>query len=342
MRWFRWNIPKRRWRTMSLRVLMLLIALVAIWLGRETNRARRQERAIAIIEKAGGQFLYDDLVDEENAGSPVPRRAAWKNWLMRVFGDDYVRRARMLDFGPYGIHRRLSEESWNTILELDDLVSLNLRGFDIDDGHLAGLRRLTGLRWLSLSSNLELTSAGLAHLEGLRHLSDLDLATTYISDEGLAHLSGLTQLTSLDLVYTDTGDAGLAHLRGLSKLQSLFLRGTRVTDAGLAHLRAMHELFQLDLAGTEITDAGLADVAAFTKLCSLMLDGTQITDAGMAHLAKLDKLEQVTIHDTTVGDPGIDHVKRLPRLKFLGTSGSRVSPEATQLILQANPAITIE
>ena len=47
--------PKRRWRTMSLRALMLLIVVLAGWLAWQTNRARAQRWAVEVIENQKGQ-----------------------------------------------------------------------------------------------------------------------------------------------------------------------------------------------------------------------------------------------------------------------------------------------
>jgi hypothetical protein len=63
--------PKRRWHTLSLRVLMLLIAVVAGWLLCETNLPRAQRRAVAVITHPCRSIPHRPL-----SGS-MPGRHAW-------------------------------------------------------------------------------------------------------------------------------------------------------------------------------------------------------------------------------------------------------------------------
>jgi hypothetical protein len=46
------------------------------------------------------------------------------------------------------------------------------------------------------ASDTRVTDLGLAHLEGLKRLSSLDVHQTQVGDAGLAHLEGLTGLTT--------------------------------------------------------------------------------------------------------------------------------------------------
>ena len=58
-----------------------------------------------------------------------------------------------------------------------------------------------------------------------------------VADAGLAHLNGLTELRELNLRSTKVTDAGLVHLRALTGLRKLDLRHTRVTAAGVRSLQ---------------------------------------------------------------------------------------------------------
>ena len=80
--------------------------------------------------------------------------------------------------------------------------------------------------YLSKDRDVNISDAGLAHLQGFTALQRLDLSGNgNISDAGLAHLQGLTALQTLDLSSNDTiSDAGLAHLHGLADLRDLSLK----------------------------------------------------------------------------------------------------------------------
>lgn len=106
-------------------------------------------------------------------------------------------------------------------LDANDLQEIQLSDTDVTDADLAHLRGLSGLRLLSLGSQ--------------------------ITDAGLAYLSSLTGLYILDLDFTQITDAGLAHLQGLANLKSLELSETQITDAGLAELRRALPQCEIDV-----------------------------------------------------------------------------------------------
>ena len=95
-----------------------------------------------------------------------------------------------------------------------------------------------------------MSDAGLAHLKGLKRLSELGIARTQVTDAGLVHLDGLTNLSELSLSDTAVSGAGLAHLKGLTHLSKLDLGESKVSDAGLARLAALTSLTTLDLQRT--------------------------------------------------------------------------------------------
>ena len=49
--------PKRGWLRFSLRTLLILTALVAVWLGVQVNKAQKQRAAVAAIKAAGGHAV---------------------------------------------------------------------------------------------------------------------------------------------------------------------------------------------------------------------------------------------------------------------------------------------
>src|SRR4051812_16392992 len=81
--------PKRRLRV-SLRGLMVFVLIVGTGLGWMIHRARVQKEAVAAIERAGGDVVYD--WDWAN-GRRKPRPQAtppWPKWLLVHLGPDYL------------------------------------------------------------------------------------------------------------------------------------------------------------------------------------------------------------------------------------------------------------
>jgi hypothetical protein len=84
--------------------------------------------------------------------------------------------------------------------------------------------------------------------EWLRNLVGRDFVATVttvsfgslsVTDEDMHHVQGLTHLSKLDLAGTAVTDAGLANLKGMTHLEELWLGKTGVTDAGLECLETM-------------------------------------------------------------------------------------------------------
>ena len=51
--------PRRRWFTLSIRVMMCLVLVMAVLLGYVVQRARAQRQAVAEIQRLHGIFSYD-------------------------------------------------------------------------------------------------------------------------------------------------------------------------------------------------------------------------------------------------------------------------------------------
>jgi hypothetical protein len=184
-----WHLSRVR---LSLRALMFIVMVIAIWFGRYVISVRVQQDAVAAVRKVGGAVAYD-----WDWGSPYDPNIIFPNgkprapkWLANLIGVDYVA----------------------------NVVYVNLAypgggpGNMADDETLAHVGRLGRLEYLNLGFTA-VTDAGLAHLKGLTNIVDLDLWDTQVGDEGLAHLNGLTNLQILGLVGTRVTDDGVLELK---------------------------------------------------------------------------------------------------------------------------------
>ena len=211
----------RRRLRVSVRALMILVLLAGGGLGWFVRKGRFQRESVAAIEKAGGIVFYDCEINPD--AIPRPR---YLEWLDRWVGIDYF----------------------------SDVVEISLPG-DLSDAELVLIGRFPRLETLwYVGSRSSVTDAGLAQLDGLTRLKQLDLSDTDITDAGLVHLRGMASLQELDLSDTQITDAGLVHLRGLTSLQMLRLRNTKVGEAGVVHLKTLTNLQLLDCSGTDVDD----------------------------------------------------------------------------------------
>jgi internalin A len=250
---------RRHWLRLSVRGLIVLVLVIGCWLGWVVRSARIQRNAIAAINKAGGHIYYNWETDY--IGNMSEAKPWWPKWLDSLLGPDY--------FG-HVVQAHLSD--------------------GVSDTELVHVGNLTWLEVLSLRGGYPdyvespVTDTGLANLERLTGLQDLDISETPITDAGLIHVKALAQLKTLRLRGTEITDAGLAHIRPLRRLQILDLHDKAITDAGLAHLKGMSNLTQLDLRETTVTDAGMTHLKGLTKLQALWLGDTQVTDSKMHDL----------------------------------------------------------
>jgi hypothetical protein len=274
--------PARRRFRVSIRVLMLVILVLAVWVGWTVNRAKRQEAAIKNILRLRGTvglsytyqhdgdfrpFLTDD--------PPAPK------WLLALSGPEYF---RTVNFVGYAQARRPPSPiiDLSVFGGLPDVHELELDSTTFDDSDMVHVRRLELTRFMA--NDTPLGDDGLACLAGMRKLSEIGLADTRITDKGLTHLATMPMLKTVNLAGLKVTDAGLAYLSKLTNLRSLTLSATLISDAGLVHLSGLKQLIWLGLSGTHVTDAGLEHLKALPRLKSLTLPKTGVTDAAIERL----------------------------------------------------------
>jgi hypothetical protein len=118
-------------------------------------------------------------------------------------------------------------------------------------------------------TGLKVNDARLRSLTGLRHLTDLSLDYTAITDDGTATLTGMKQLSNVSLRYTDVTDRTAQHLQALPNLQRLVLTGTEVSDESVSHLAKHRWLAELFIRWTKITGAGADTLEVELPKCAI-------------------------------------------------------------------------
>ncbi len=273
--------------------------------------------------------------------------------------------------------------------KMTKLKTLSVGGEKLTDAGLAHLKGMTGLRELRVDGD-KVTAAGLAHLaaltklqkltatrsqgangdglaflDGMKDLQELELIYTPAIDraggahvgkltnlkrlrfgtataDGLAGIAGLKGLEDLDLNYSNTTDEGVKHLAGLTGLKTLNLYATRVTEKGLAHLSGLTALQRLNLTeNKQITDAALAPVAAIPNLETLWASDCKITGTGLKDLAKHAKLKEISVSGNPVTDEHVRALKDLKTLTELNLTGTKVSDEVALELKKANPKLRV-
>ncbi len=314
--------PRRRWFSISLRTLLLLVAVLAIWLGWQTNRARKQRRAVAAVLERGGTVRYlhqarTHPIRLENfhlSAFDIAIESPGPDWLREFLGDDYFQ----------------------------DVIFVALEGTGNDGGdQLAALvSGLPELEYLKLSS-CGLTDDGLRHLSSNTTLRILGIDRNQITDDGLRHLADLTRLESLDVSMMEgiTG-SGFHYLADLEELRALDLQYTSLDGDYLHKLRGLTQLYKLMLSVSAIDDSHLEHVGNLDSLVILSIDRTRVQGAGLAHLTKLSSLEQLYL-DESAAHEGLKHLQQLPTQTSIAVESNDPSDYTLRQLKQALPQHTV-
>src|SRR6476646_10593397 len=96
---------------------------------------------------------------------------------------------------------------------------------------------------------------------------EVDLTSTWITDDDLARIAGLTELRKLNLSYTKITDLGLEHLRPLRNVTYLNCYYCEyISDGGIAFLKQWTNLEYLNVRGTEVTSRVFEHLSHMKKL----------------------------------------------------------------------------
>ncbi len=332
-----------RWHQFSIRHLLLLTALLAVFV-------------VLALRRSASERAVDSL---QSLGAAVALRRTNAGWLESVFRRTTTQVVRVKCEGP-----RFGDAELIPLLRLPDIRSLSLAKSRITDDGLARLSHLTNLESLYLSGT-EVSEAGLKQLVNLKSLRILDVSHTRVGND-LKILERLPALVSLNLAGTAITDASLLDVQQSGHLRDINLRGTQVTrkgvydfvqrvrarvlvdwssysyvakncdDAALADLEWMRDLRELTLDSPTITDSGLRYLKFLPHLYQLKLVRCAITDDGLLHVGKCRELTRLTMHGVPVSNKGMAHLSLLSRLEVLEVSGLAITDGALQHFADLN------
>jgi len=156
------------------------------------------------------------------------------------------------------------------------------------------------------------------------HIVEVDLTSTWVTDDDLAKLATLSELRKLNLSYTRITDLGLEHLRPLRNVTYLNCYYCEyVTDGGIAFLKQWVNLEYLNVRGTEVTSRAFELLANMKKLKTLDVGCSRVNDDGFDALASLDTLEELHIGGDKMTGRALPLLRLLPSLKRLDLNGSQ-------------------
>ena len=128
-------MPGIRWKTISLRGLLLLILAIALWLGWIVQMSRQQREAVAALQKFGGFVHYDwefvngpVKVPQGNSlwmpswGKFTPgRKPLAPSWMRRALGDEYFQSIAHVSL-YVDIKKQSADATWVNMGPADDAL----------------------------------------------------------------------------------------------------------------------------------------------------------------------------------------------------------------------------
>lgn len=310
-----------RWRSFSLRSLLLVIVVLAVILGRWTNSAIEQRKAVATIRDhyAHNRCEYDYELQHYVEFSAFSKPTEPDSWVPKsireMLGRDYFHNIDSVVFGEGRDPRPSFEQdrqAWKALSGIWNLRQLTSYIEPVDED-IEQISRLRNLKWIDLQTTPQLTDDALRSLGRLKQLERLTLSGGHYTAGGFKHLTGLRDLKHLGLFSWHTSHPRAEPLVTWLKSE----RAIEVTDEDLAQIGKLTGLEGLRLASTRLTDAGLAHLSALTNLKTLELGATNITAAGFEHLSNLQNLEQVKLYCPRLSDDGLRTIAKWRQLRLL-------------------------
>jgi len=153
---------------------------------------------------------------------------------------------------------------------------------------------------------------------------EIDLTSTWVTDDDLAKIAKLEQVRKLTFSYTKITDLGLEHLRPLRHVTYLNCYYCEyITDGGIAFLKRWEDLEYLNVRGSEVTSRVFEHLARMKKLKMLDVGFSRVNDDGFDALASLEKLEELHIGGDKMTGLALPLLRLLPSLKRLDVNGSQ-------------------
>jgi len=280
------------------------LAFAQTWLGQPGDlygsEIARQLAAMPQLEsiEGAGNFLPEDL----KALGALPHLK-----LLQVYLKDHR-------------HGYVSPIGLGHLAGLDSLDELSILTMDpLSEADLTGLERLSGLRYLDISSH-GMTDTGLELVGKLRNLEHLRVST--FTRGALNHLNGLSNLQSLrvnggyaraDNLAQD--DEGTLDLSGLSNLRNLTLQLLPLKDDDLAFLGHTPLMQKLMIESTApLTGTSLRRFGELSELERLWVNRlSHCTGEDMAALNALARLRDLTLKGD-ISDAALGVLDGLPHL----------------------------
>lgn len=267
----------------GLRSLLLLMTVIAVWIGIHSHNTAAQRKAVEAIHEYGGWVRYDyqfpsgsyNPTDFDGKAMPIVPA-----FLIQTFGIDFFQSVVQVscnyseDSGTRLINLNHTDAALEHLPSLPNLRALLLSNRQGSDDGLAHVGKLTRLEHLYMWDVSEVSDVGVAHLANLRRLKCIHLSSSKITDKSLKTFTSMPELEVLSLQFNTFSDAGVKQLTRLPRLKHLWVCGREessnaITDDMLAEFERMQGLVALGIQRTRVTPAAVAHFKQAVPACTV-------------------------------------------------------------------------
>lgn len=185
-----------------------------------------------------------------------------------------------------------SDDGIRHLTGLKQLEILATPNAGLSDESLDTIVGLQKLRELHVKGN-QFTDAGIRKLGKLKHLERLSLGSSRVSSVGLSALTALP-IRSLGLIDCGIDDLAMQEIGKFSQLETLWLWRSSVTDDGVEHLINL-PLKNLGLDNSRIGDRSIELLTDVKTLEKLLVSETSVSAKSVEHLSKLPNLHHLAL-----------------------------------------------
>jgi hypothetical protein len=274
----------------TLRALLVLITLAAMWCGYHSYRARSERAALLVLNANGVKVTLDPHKSnaEKLSFSAVYHRTVGEYW-----GERFVSSIEVTTTMKPSIAHSLSSLPYLRVLHIIGSQSQGSR-CKLPDGTLRPILRNCDLSTLTLT-HCDICASDLDSLSQEKTLRILDLSNTNLSEDELVTIITLPSLESFTFSDCSVSGRNLVSAPGSQSLTDVNCMNTPVSTEFAAFVGRSHNLVILALSHPSIDDEFIEALGPHPALNSLWLSESSITDASIPYFEQMKALEFLTV-----------------------------------------------
>ncbi len=171
------------------------------------------------------------------------------------------------------------------------------------------------------------------YLADRKKLTSISFGGSPISDCGVAELCKNKHLVELTLQETLITDAALDYIVACEQLESLVLnRCTELTARAIEKLAACHKLKYLHIGQTGVDERALAKILENCALIEIGLcDCPGISDSTMETILMCESLEEIYLDGSAVSTAGLAKLNKLPKIRRILARGNNIDVTSLEI-----------